>query len=407
LWGIYVGKLSEWGRWVWLEAELAAPPAVRRAVIPGLYEIKEIAQLLARPFLTAYQLQGQAEGGPLTVAFAGRKHTGASLSTLLFVEKPTAEEIGRVPFWSPGKLADLPGDIVVVEATRYLIRRLPYSQGIVLPRIVYHTADTRGDWEDVRERFRKTIHKNELRWIRKYGYEYDVSHDPRDFEAFYHQMYLLTMDDRHGELAAPMPIGEAYQIFRHGCLFRVLREGNWVSGVVCHPQHKVLIADIVGVRNGDARLANEGAISTIYYATIHWANQHGYEGVNFLGSPPYLASGNFQHKRKWGGTVTIPPDVYRRMWMRVRHHTPAVSQFLANNPLAVIGEDGKLHGLIVVEDPQQVSAETRAEWEARYATPGLNSLMVRSVASLAGGSAHVQDPALVIPLPRISSMEGA
>jgi hypothetical protein len=393
-----VGKLSEWSRWVWLEAELALVSLMPPAVAYQIYAAKEITKLLIRPYLTIYQLQGQTQGGLLTMTFAGRRHTKARLKSRIFVEEPVENEVGRVPFWHLERLADSTGDIVIVEATKYLIHRLPCHNAIFLPRLLHHTVDVRGDWHDVRRRFRKTVRKNELRWIRKYGYKYDISRDGKDFEVFYRHMYLPTMDDRHGELSVPMSIGEAFQHFRHGCLVRVTRDGDWVSGVVCHSRRKVLIADILGVKDGGEELVQQGATAATYYAAIHWANQHGYDGVNFLGSPPFLESGNFQHKRKWGATVSIPLDVHGRIWIGVRRCTSAVSRFLMGTPFVVIDDDGRLHGLIVVDDPHHVSAETRKGWEARYVTPGLSTLLIRSASDLAEEVADIDDPALVIPV---------
>jgi hypothetical protein len=136
---------------------------------------------------------------------------------------------------------------------------------------------------------------------------------------------------------------------------------------------------IMGVINGDQQLMKEGAVGALYSLRIQWANQQGYKAVNFLGSDPHLASGLFKYKRKWCATIKVPPHLHRQIWITIRRNTPAVSQFFKENPFVVVDKSGKLHGLIVVDDPHNVSAETRQEWEKRYATPGLSSLCVRSI----------------------------
>jgi hypothetical protein len=181
-------------------------------------------------------------------------------------------------------------------------------------------------------------------------------------------------------------------------LIQVTRGGNWVSGVVCHPQQGNLTARILGVRNGDAELIRQGAASTLYYAAIHWANESGYEAVDFLGTWPLLHSGLFQHKRKWGASVRIPKDMNRWIWIGIRRITPAVRQFLKDHPFAVLGREENLHGLIFVEDPHKVSPEETNEWERRYVTPGLDSLLIRSIESFVPGSESVNQADLVIPI---------
>jgi hypothetical protein len=90
--------------------------------------------------------------------------------------------------------------------------------------------------------------------------------------------------------------------------------------------------------------------------------------------------------------------LHRQVWIKVRRNTPAVSQFLKDHPFVVVDKDGKLHGLVVVDDPHNVSAETRKEWEKNYVTPGLSSLLIRPVSCFTEEPAHDKDSGLVIPI---------
>jgi hypothetical protein len=272
-----------------------------------------------------------------------------------------------------------------------------------MPEYVRHILDVRGEWRDVTRRFHRSIRKNELRWVRKYGYHYEVSRSPQHFEDFFQRMYLPTMKARHGKRSSPMLPGVARQYFRHGWLFRIMRNGDWVSGMVCHPRQDILVTNILGVQAADTQLIREGAISAAVFAAIQWANQHGFIAVNLLGSDPFLNAGSFQHKRKWGTMVRVPQHLHRQIWTRVQRHTPAVARFLKENPAVVVGEeDDRLHGLIFTDAPQTASAEMKALWEKHYATPGLSHLLVKSVYDVAEPSTGVDDADLVIPIPPTS-----
>jgi hypothetical protein len=392
--------LFEFIHTLWIKAQLEAPPSVQRGVIPRLHGAKEIARLLLNPFLPVYEMQGQGQGSPLTVTYIGLEFTRPFMKKLLFVEEPVERQVGRVPFWRCQELTDsASSDIVIVEATRHLVQRLSSRNAFAFPELIEHLVDVRGDWEDVRSRFRRSVRRHDLRVIRKYGYEYEVSHDRQDFEHFYHHMYVPTMDDRHGEMSVPTLYSEACQHFEHGLLFRVERDGDWASGSVCYPKQDVLVASLAGIRNGDEELLRHGATAALYYVATHWANQNGFAAVNFMGSAARLKSGGFQHKRKWGTAVRVPPNLHRRIWISVRRVTPAVSQFLQENPFAVVDKDGKLYGLVVVDDVRNVSAETRQQLEKLYVTPGLDRLVVRSVDSFVDQAAAVDAPTLVIPIP--------
>lgn len=393
-----MGKLFDRTRNLWIKARVGAPPFVQQTLISRLYEAKEIAYLLAKPRLPVCRLCGQGTGGPLAVTYIGFGFAKSLLKNMLFVEDPAEQRVGRVPFWRRNELVNQPSsDLTVICATKHLIHRLPQQSAVILPHFVHHILDVRGEWQDVVERFSRSVRKNEMRLVRKYGYEYDVSHDRQHFETFYHQMYLPTMKSRHGQQASPMSFAEAYQYFRHGCLFRVMRDGQWVSGGVCHSKQKILSFDIMGVRNADPELIHQGAHSTLYYATTHWANQQGYEAINFLGTGSFILYGRFQYKRKWGAAVSVPPHLHRRIWIKVQRVTPAVSQLLKENPMVIIAEDKKLHGLMVVDDLHDISAKTRRECEGRYITPGMASFLVRSIDYFTQESG-IRIPDVVIPV---------
>lgn len=399
---LMVNKSLDLIRNLWIKARVGARPSLQRAVIPRLHEAKEIIRLLARPYLPVYQMQGQGHGGPLRVTYIGLEFTKPVLKSMLFAGNPVEQQVGRIPFWRYDELANLSSsDILIIHAAKHLIRKLPRQNAIVLPQYVHHILDIQGNWQDVKSRFRKST-RYELRTTRKYDYQYKVSHDDQDFEMFYHDMYLPTMKVRHGSLVTLMPVSEAYQYFRHGILFLVRRDEQCVCGSICHIEQDTVHYMIVGVINGDQQLINEGALGALNCLRIQWANQRGYKAVNFLGSGiPRLNGGMFQYKRKWGTAVSVPPHLHRQIWIRVCRITPAVSQFLKENPFIVVDEKGGLHGLITVDDIHDVSDETKKEWEKDYVTPGLSSLLIRSVSDFAKEPAYVNNPDLVIPISQL------
>jgi hypothetical protein len=203
-----------------------------------------------------------------------------------------------------------------------------------------------------------------------------------------------------------MSINQAYQYFKHGLLFFVKREDQRVCGSVFHIEQDRVNFIIMGVLNGNQQLMKEGVVGALNCLRIEWANQQGYRAVNFLGSGARLSSGLFQHKRKWGTTVSIPPNLHRLIWINIRRNTPAVSQFLKDNPFIVVDREGRLHGQIIVDDPHNVSAETKHEWEKHYATPGLSSLIIRSAGNFAKASGSLNEPPnLIVPIPLNAGLE--
>lgn len=371
-------------RTIWTRAQLAAPPFVRRHVLPGLNDVKEVARLLFKPYLPVWELRGNGSGGPLSVVFVNVSLSRSNLQTILFEDTPSEKRIGGVSFWNYQRIGNWPtGDLVIVEGSKRLIRLLPPQRAFVFPQYVHHVIDVTGDSQAIRERFHETINKKIVA-LRKYGFQYTVSNSDKDFEEFYEQMYLPAMGERHGDMASPMDAGEALEHFRRGFLLQVRRGGEWVSGMICRPEDDKLVDVIMGVRNGDHELIRTNVLYETFYDSILWANEHGYRAVNFLGTVPFLAASQFQHKRKWGGSVLVPPHLHRHLWLQVRRRTPAVDHFLKENPFITIDQHGALAALIFDDKQDAGIAEGLRE---RYATPGLSALVVRPISWLAGATA--------------------
>jgi hypothetical protein len=385
-------SLRELGKKLWIDVQLCSPGWVQTTIIPYLYEARDLRRV--RPYLSIHRLQGQNGENPLTVDYVGLNYWPTLVENLytdyrptlvrnLFTDKPTVRKIGRVPIWRASSVAARSGtDVVVVIGSKHLIKRLPRHNAFVLPLFVRMVVNVQGDWGDVERRIHKSIRKSHAQLVRKYGYEYELSHREEDFELFYRRMYLPTTEKRHSELASPMSLEEAYQNFRHGYLHLVKRNGQYVGGGLYYAHANVARLRIIGVIDADGQLIREDALGACCYALVHSANQAGFDEVNFGDCAPLLADGIFQHKRRWGSTATHSELSHEQIWLKVQRDTPAVRQFLKDNPLIIIGEHGQLQGLIVSDEADDVAETTRNEWNKQYATPGLDGLLVCSMGDL-------------------------
>jgi hypothetical protein len=390
---------------IWIKARLSAPPILRDNMMPLLNDMKEASRVLVSPLLPVCELEGNGAGGPLGVTLINVNIARPLLESVLFVDKPLEKRVTRVPFSHYRGLADWPsGDLIIVEATRYLVSLLPDKNAFVMPPFVYHIVDVSGDWEDIRSRFHSTILKKETALARKkYDCRCEASNSPEDFDEFYDRMYVPTMNDRHGDLSSPMSKDEAFQYFSHGFLLKSMRDGEWVSAVLSQLEHETIIGRVIGVRDSDPELIRTNVMYETFLDSMRWSNEHGYHYFNFLGSIPFIESGQFQHKRKWGGRISLPPSLQRRLWLRVRRTTPAVEAFLKENPFLVVEDRRSLKGMVFVDDVANIDEAQKESLVERYRTPGLTKLDVRSVKGLDGA----KDESILIPLgaPEESAVE--
>ena len=366
----------------WLELQLGSPLFIQNAFIPHLHLVKEILRLLANPYLTLYQWQELNEVDPLTVNYVGLGYAKTMLRERLFTNGSTEKEIGRIPFWQLEKLVNSPdSNITIIELSKHLIHRFPHQMALILPFRIQLTLDIRGEWSDVEKRFHRNVRRN-ARKAREYGdYEFEVSYCEQDLEMFYHEMYLPTVYARHDKYAEILPKNRAYQLLRHGCLFLLKRDGVHVCGSLAYIKSSLVDFKEMGVFNGDLGLMKQGVVEAMNYLRIRWAHQLGYKMLSFGDNWPFL-SGVFQAKRKWGSRVSIPSYEHKRIWLRIQRNTPAVSEFLQNNPCVSSDEQGRLYGFIATSDFDTTTPEMKMGWCKLYATPGFTGLIVCSSQNL-------------------------
>ncbi len=390
-------SLSTLGRQLLLEAQLGAPPFVQKRIISRLNASKQTLRSVLKPYFKTQRLEGKNEAGPLSVTYVGLETAALNLvKKHFFREYPRLSNIEQV---SISKIQDAvdaaDSDLVIVVAGKHITDKLPKKCTLLMPSRVIFQLDIRGSWEDVKGRFRRNVITSKLRLVRKYGYTYRISHDLADLEHYHDNMYVKLMNSQHEELSAPWPKWQSAAYFKHGFLFLAERDGQDVAGILSHPQQKMLTLASMGVLNADRDLLREGALIAAHVFWIEWANEHGFETLDFMDTQHNFTDGVYRAKRQWGAEV-FPPKDDSRMWMKIKNDTPAVRQCLKDNPLIVIGDSNKFQGLITVDDTASISDKDKKNWEKWYATPGVEKLLAYSIEDLLNDPVPLQNAKPVV-----------
>ncbi|MBL0385653.1 hypothetical protein JJB07_03230 [Tumebacillus sp. ITR2] len=151
------------------------------------------------------------------------------------------------------------------------------------------------------------------------GFDYFVTHEDEDFHQFYETMHKPTMNSRYGEFARSVS--------------QLDPSKNWLN------------ARLIGVRNGDDLYRTNGAQNFVYHAILHWASNVGnIDVVDFQGCEPFLTKGTFQYKKRFATEAILPPNHFhdKRLLVQANVHSPAVRQYLIENPMLVIDDEDNL-----------------------------------------------------------------
>src|SRR5512143_2013449 len=234
-----------------------------------------------------------------------------------------------------------------------------------------------------KERVNKKLREKGRR-VKKEGFDCKISNDLHDFDTFYYDMYLPTVQKQFGDLVLIEPYEDLKSTFLEGrgVLLFVTENGSPVAGSLIFFQDKTLVEYRVGVLHGDRDYVKRGAQSAINYFEIRFALERSCDLYDMLGSRPFLEDGVYGHKRQWGATVSHYDELKTWVYFFILDHGDKTARLFEMNPLIIHTKKG-LMGLLGMVDAAELSPEIRKELIRKHYAPGLKGLMLMTPGSSA------------------------
>ncbi|WP_101790920.1 hypothetical protein [Nonomuraea indica] len=280
-------------------------------------------------------------------------------------------------------------DLIAVGCSHRRALSLPTDRALLLPFRLSLVVPVHDGPEAVRRRVSRKDRQQYARERERRAWNVVPGTADADFAYFYRRMHLPTMASRHGESARSESPSVAYHcLFRHGALLFLTEAGRRVAGMLCRyePATRTLVIRLAGVLDGAEGHYRSPTYLGLYVGVLEWAARQGLSAVNLSGCEPFLSKGIFQYKRKLHPRVTLPADHFggKRLWLRARRDTPALRDFLVDNPAITLDEGGRLHATYFHD------ADRPARTGLRWRTPGLaGQRLVDLDAFLAGAPADL------------------
>lgn len=344
--------------------------------------IKQVLSPVAsKLFSRARLMDGQLKGTdvPFRCLFIGNSDFTKYLKIRMYEDKPVVRKNYRL--WLPSLKSRI---LKNEDAFDLCVAVLPAEYETTFKglydykstELVRQVIDTSGTWEEVRSnlsRRKRTIVNN---IPNKYGFEYRVSNDIRDFEIFYHRMFLPHISKRFGDLSEIEPYEEMKEYFLKGFLLLVTKNGEALAGSLCHIEDGVLLFRRVGVLDGDDTHIEGGAQMALYYFQLKYAQENALRAVDMMMSAPFLNDGVYRNKREWGATV-FPEDEGRRVFFFTAGPPDKLARFFENNPAIVHTDDG-LKGVVGLPDAADIPTEMIDAVTRKYQTRGLTGFLIQT-----------------------------
>lgn len=318
------------------------PKSIRKIVFSFLDNfiilMSRFFKITSQVSLTAYLVKGKEKhsGENLSIFLIGDERIYPYISSILFLEEPKIEKRYKIHIWNyKKKLNQIQPDIdaVFIKSDRFYSRFFEKQGFTIIPEWISTTLDISEPLENVYKKFSKGAIED-IRKIKKYGYNYEVSQDPDKLKMFYHKMYLPYISWKYGKLGTYPNFYTIKHLIEQGSklLFIKLKDEYLFGGIFLKNKDKVF-ATYAGVMEGKFDCIQQGVIAASYHYLIQHSKEIGANTIDFGNCRPFVNDGVFQYKRKWGTSIDKAgnenADIYS---FKASNNSKGFSNFLIKNP---------------------------------------------------------------------------
>ncbi|MCL4493077.1 MAG: hypothetical protein M1510_14465 [Nitrospirae bacterium] len=242
---------------------------------------------------------------------------------------------------------------------------------------VRQIIDTSGTWDDVRKRFHRKKREISNNLAGKYGLSSRISTDEKDFDFFYHRMFLPHIKKRFRDFSVIDSYEEMKHFFAKGFLLLIMSGDQAVAGSLCLVKDLALVFRRAGVLDGNDDYIKGGAQMAIYYFQLRLAKEYNLGRMDAMSSRPFLDDGVYRTKREWGAAVYPDHDSNCWVYYFIPRRSKRVVSFFESSPAIVQSGDG-LIGVVGSNGCTEPSDQTRKDLVKRFYAPGLEGLLLLS-----------------------------
>lgn len=316
--------------------------------------VEKIYWLLSVLRLDFWILQGNeiTSKQKLDILYGGTEENRHFLTMLAFDSSCTETYVGKTWLWNIPKILK-----EKVHHDSIVIAEVPKTFRKLFNRWNYLYIPSWVDGEvDAFSAIKSDSLQADLRRIKKNKLSFEVTNDLNQFHNFYYNMHLPYVTQAFGNRAVILSYEFMKSEFgKHGLyndLLLVKKEEEYIAGMLLGYSKKGVYLHPLGVKDGNFNYVKEGAIGALFYFSLMYSREEGYQKVNFGLTRPFLKDGVFQFKKKRGMQISGTSNV--GFALKRSSTSAAVKGFLLNNPFLYMDERG-FNGAIFIDDDQSLS----------------------------------------------------
>lgn len=341
------------------------------------YPVKSVRKLLLRlhhRFRVGIWILSEKESSGIfpVIAFAGQEKNKNYLTSLIF-NGPT-NEIYAGKMWRRNIIKKMDAvsqgcSLVILEASDYSHESFGNKGCFFIPCWVSGTVDIPDDILITR----KENIKSDLKKIRKYNLQYEVTNNKQEFYNFYHTMYLPYITATHGNLAIPMVYHDMEKKLKDCNLLLIKKDSESIAAQLIVYEKNIPRFWSIGIKDGNTDYLKYRVIGAIEYFTMSYLKQQGYKKAHFGATRAFLNDGVLQHKKKWDLQIGKPSEM--KFLVKPLEKSIGVKNFFLRNPFIYM-EKNLYHGAVFMNGDQLHSKEDFEKIYKTYFFKGLSRLHV-------------------------------
>jgi hypothetical protein len=298
-----------------------------------------------------------------SVEYFTRHMTGSDFRT---------EDLGHTTVWKLPRLCTHTGSdatLFIAHIDSLLGRLLFTGKQLHVPECI-GTCLTVPEHGDVTNRARRSQASN-LRLIRRNGLSWEIGRSLKEFDYFYHNMYVPFTLERHGDAAFIRSYSRLRNYMLHGGIIWVLHDGHRISGDLFAEAGDTLYWICTGTECESDDPVSLGATSSFCLFGAQYAKQARRCLVDLGLCRPSLRDGLLVHKKRWGAELRNSARCRHSLVFHWENWSDEIAHFLWRTAPIARERDG-LTGIVAVPDKESGTGML----QKKLLMPGIQRLKV-------------------------------
>ena len=335
------------------------PQGIRKAYMPLVYawsyRLQKIFNLIYPSVIVFEGLEKHSQA-PLNFVYAGFHSLISNYwSEAILSDGFRKYVLGRCFFWdirSFLKRRDVKCSFMLMEHNELTLKNLNSNPGFRVPYWISMEIDISIPLEELLGRQKADAQRR----IRKNGLSFEITHDAKCFDDFFHNMFMPYIQGRHADTALLDTQENLFKIFSKGALILIKREGQILAGGLIEFDNEKVSFRRLGVRDAKWEYVQLGVLGAIYYFLTVEMKKRGYSRLHIGGTRPLLSDGITKYKSSLKAKLE-PKNKHSCLWMTFLNDSASVRSFLINNPFIFINKEKKPCRAVFATAGQGISPE--------------------------------------------------